>query len=422
LKQHSLTHPTYNPFAVAQQQIDSAAAAIKLDAATHAFLREPQHELAVTFPVKMDDGTAQVFRGFRIQYNTARGPAKGGLRWHPHETVNTVRALACWMTWKTAAVDLPLGGGKGGVVCDPKLLSESEKERVARGFVRAIGHNIDPWLDVPAPDVGTNAQIMTWMMDEYETMVHRRFPGVITGKPVGMGGSLGRNEATARGGWFVAREAANAFSIPLKGKTMAIQGFGNAGMFAAKIGEEMFGMKLVAVSGSKGAVRCPKGIDVNALCEYYEKHKTAVGFPGTEEIPLDDVLTQECDLLIPAALEGVITDKNADQVKTKMILELANGPTTPGADAILFKRGICVLPDFLANAGGVTVSYFEQVQNCYNYYWDADTVRSSLDKKMTQACKEIFERAIHEKTQVRDAAYCVSIARVAHACKLRGWV
>jgi glutamate dehydrogenase (NAD(P)+) len=417
-----MTQPGYNPFAVAQQQLDGAAAALKLDSATHAFLREPQHELAVTFPVKMDNGSTQVFRGFRIQYNTARGPAKGGIRWHPHETVNTVRALACWMTWKTAAVDLPLGGGKGGVVCDPKLLSDSEKERIARGYVRAVGYNIDPWLDVPAPDVGSNAQIMTWMMDEYETMVHRRLPGVITGKIVGMGGSVGRNEATARGGWFVAREAANAFNIPLKGKTMVIQGFGNAGMHAARIGEEMFGMKLVGVSGSKGAVRCPKGIDIKAMCEYYEKHKTAVGFPGTDEIPLDDLLLEECDLLIPAALEGVITKKNADKIKTKMILELANGPTTPEADEILFKRGITVLPDFLANAGGVTVSYFEQVQNCYNYYWDAETVRSSLDKKMTQACKEIFERALREKVHVRDAAYCVSIARVARACKLRGWV
>jgi len=417
-----MTQHGYNPFAVAQQQIDHAAAALKLDAATHAFLREPQHELAVTFPVKMDNGTTQVFRGFRIQYNTARGPAKGGLRWHPDETVDTVRALACWMTWKTAAVDLPLGGGKGGVVCDPKKLSDKEKEGVARGFARAIGHNIDPWLDVPAPDVGTTPQIMTWMMDEYETMTHRRLPGIITGKPVGMGGSIGRNEATARGGWFVAREAANAYNIPLKGKTMVIQGFGNAGMYAAKIGEEMFGMKLVGVSGSKGAVKCPKGMDIAKLCDYYEKNKTAVGFPGSEEIAPDDLLLQECDLLIPAALEGVITDKNADKIKTKMILELANGPTTPEADKILFKKGICVLPDFLANAGGVTVSYFEQVQNCYNYYWDAETVRSSLDKKMTQACKEIFERSLNEKVQVRDAAYCVSIARVAQACKLRGWV
>ena len=417
-----MAQPGYNPFAVAQQQIDNAAAIMKLDAATHALLREPQHELAVTFPVRMDDNTTQVFRGFRIQYNTARGPAKGGIRWHPDETVDTVRALACWMTWKTAAVDLPLGGGKGGVVCDPKVLSEREKEGVARGYARAVGHNIDPWLDVPAPDVGSNAQIMTWMMDEYETMVHRRLPGVITGKPVGMGGSIGRNEATARGGWFVAREAANAFNLPLQGKTMVIQGFGNAGMFAAKIGEEMFGMKLVGVGGSKGAVRCPQGIDIAAMCEYYEKNKTAIGFPGTEEIASDDLLSVECDLLIPAALEGVITEKNADSIKTKMILELANGPTTPEADEILFKRGICVLPDFLANAGGVTVSYFEQVQNCYNYYWDAATVRSSLDAKMTQACKEIFDRALREKVQVRDAAYCVSIARVAHACKLRGWV
>lgn len=417
-----MTQTDYNPFAVAQQQIDKAAADLNLEPAVHAFLREPQHELAVTFPVKMDNGSTQIFRGFRVQYNTARGPAKGGIRWHHGETIDTVRALACWMTWKTAAVDLPLGGGKGGVICDPKSLSDSEKEKVARGYVRAVGYNIDPWQDVPAPDVGTTPQIMTWMLDEYETMTHRRLPGVITGKPVGMGGSLGRGDATARGGWFVAREASKAFNVPLQGKTMAIQGFGNAGMHAAKIGEEMFGMKLVAVSGSKGAVRSPQGMDIQSMCEYYEKNKTPVGFPGSEEIAPDDLLTQECDLLIPAALEGVITEKNADKIKTKMILELANGPTSPVADEILFKRGIHVLPDFLANAGGVTVSYFEQVQNCYNYYWDAQTVRTSLDQKMTQACKEIFERALREKVKVRDAAYCVSVARVAAACKLRGWV
>ena len=417
-----MSHSGYNPFAVAQQQIDTAAAALKLDAATHAFLREPQHELAVTFPVKMDDGTTQVLRGYRIQYNTARGPAKGGIRWHHEETVDTVRALACWMTWKTAAVDLPLGGGKGGVVCNPLKMSEAEKERVARGYVRAIGHNIDPWLDVPAPDVGSNAQIMTWMLDEYETMTHRRLPGVITGKPLGMGGSEGRAEATARGGWYVAREAAKAFNVPLQGKTMAIQGFGNVGSFAASIGEEMFGMKLVAISDVAGAIRNPNGINIKALFEHYEKNKTLAGCPDTEEIPRDELLFQECDLLIPAALEGVITEKNVGNVKTKMILELANGPTTPEADNILAGRNIVVLPDFLANAGGVTVSYFEQVQNCYNYYWDLETVRSSLDKKMTQACKDIFERTLREKSTVRDAAYCVSVARVAAACKLRGWV
>ena len=417
-----MTQPGYNPFAVAQQQIDTAAAALKLDVATHAFLREPQHELAVSFPVKMDSGATQVFRGFRIQYNTARGPAKGGIRWHPDETVDTVRALACWMTWKTAAVDLPLGGGKGGVVCDPRTLSESEKERVARGYARAIGHNIDPWLDVPAPDVGTTPQMMAWMMDEYETMTHRRLPGVITGKPLGLGGSLGRAEATGRGGCYVAREAAKAFNIPLKGKTMAIQGFGNVGMYTAILGTELLGTTLTAVSMVDGALVNPKGIDVQALVAYNDQKGTIVGFPGAQPLPLDELLTQECDLLIPAALEGVITEKNAGQIKAKMVLELANGPTTPEADKILFDKGIYVIPDFLANAGGVTVSYFEQVQNCYNYYWDLETVRSSLDTKMTQACKEIFDRALQEKTPVRDAAYCVSIARVAQACKLRGWV
>ena len=416
-----MTPPGYNPFAVAQQQIDTAAAALKLDAATHAFLREPQHELAVTFPVTMDNGTTQVLRGYRIRYNTARGPAKGGIRWHPEETVDTVRALACWMTWKTAALDLPLGGGKGGVVCDPLTMSDSEKERVARGYARAIGHNIDPWLDVPAPDVGTTPQIMAWMLDEYETMTNRRLPGVITGKPLGMGGSAGRSEATARGGWFVVREAAKAFDMPLHGKTMAIQGFGNVGSFAAQLGEEMFGMKLVAISDVHGAIRCPGGMDIKAMFEHFGKHKTLVGTPGTEEIPRDELLVQECDLLIPAALEGVITEKNVGHIKAKMILELANGPTTPEADKVLAERNVVLLPDFLANAGGVTVSYFEQVQNCYNYYWDLDTVRSNLDQKMTQACKEIFERALCEKTSVRDAAYCVSIARVAAACKLRGW-
>lgn len=413
----------YNPFTVAQLQIDKAAQTLGLDSGTHAFLRNPQREIHVSIPVKMDDGTTKVFQGFRVQYSTARGPAKGGIRWHPEETVDTVRALACWMTWKTAVVDIPLGGGKGGIICDPMKLSEGEKERLARGYIRAIGREIGIAKDVPAPDVFTNAQIMAWMLDEFETICQEAHPGVITGKPLALGGSKGRTDSTGRGGCIIAREAAKAYGISLKGKSMVVQGFGNVGMYASLLGEELLGTKLTAVSMVDGAIQNPDGINVKALVEYSEQHKgSVVGFPGAKPIPMDELLTVECDLLVPAALEGAITADIARKIRTKMILELANGPTTPEADTILNERGIIVIPDYLANAGGVTVSYFEQCQNIQNYYWELEEVQTRLDQKMTAAFAAVHKMSVEKKTNLRDAAYLVSIARVAEACKLRGWV
>jgi glutamate dehydrogenase (NAD(P)+) len=411
-----------NPFKIAQKQLDTAAATLGLDEATHQFLRWPQRELQVTFPVRMDDGGVRVFHGYRVQYNGARGPTKGGLRWHPDETIDTVRALSAWMTWKCAVVDLPLGGGKGGVTCNPKELSTAEKERLARAYIRAVGRFLSETRDVPAPDVYTTPEIMAWMMDEYETIVGEHSPGVITGKPIAVGGSAGRGDATARGGVYVVREAAKKLGIDLQGKAMAIQGFGNAGQHAAELGAELLGMKLVAATDSQGGVQNPKGLDVKALVDHKQKTGSLAGFPGSQPVTNEKLLELDVTVLFPAALENAITDRNAAAVKAKIVCELANGPTTPEADVVLDKNGVFVIPDFLANAGGVTVSYFEQVQNAYNYYWGLDLVHSRLDEKMTKAFGDVY--AMHEKHKVnmREAAYLVSVSRVAEACKLRGWV
>lgn len=411
-----------NPFTIAQQQLDVAAEKLGLDPATHELLRWPMQEIKVVLPVKMDDGTTRIFHAFRVQYNTARGPAKGGVRWHPDETLDTVRALAAWMTWKTSVVDIPLGGGKGGIVCNPKELSETEKERLARAYVRAIGRALGVTKDVPAPDVYTTPQIMAWMMDEYETMVGEKHPGVITGKPLPLGGSQGRIDATARGGIYVTREAAKVFGINLQGGTMAVQGFGNAGQHAALLGEEILGLKLVAASDSKGAVYNPSGIKAKALVDYKLKHDTLKGFPEAEEIPREALLELDVTVLFPCALENAITKENAPRVRCRILCELANGPTTPEADEILYDKGVVVLPDFLANAGGVTVSYFEQVQNAYNFYWELRDVHQRLDDKMTNAFRGVYEMSRREKVNMRQAAYLVAVARVAEACKLRGWV
>ena len=411
-----------NPFKIAQKQLDTAAATLGLDEATHQLLRWPQRELQVTIPVRMDDGTTKIFHGYRVHYNGARGPTKGGLRWHPDETIDTVRALSAWMTWKTAVVDLPLGGAKGGVTCNPKELSVGEKERLARAYVRAVGRFLSERGDVPAPDVYTTPDIMAWMMDEYETIIGEHSPGVITGKPLSLGGSAGRGDATARGGIYVVREAAARLGMDLKGKTMAIQGFGNAGQHAATLGAGLLGMKVVAASDSQGGVQNPAGFDVKALVEYKQKKGSLQGFPGATAISNEKLLELDVAVLFPAALENVITDVNASRIAAKIICELANGPTTPEADAVLYKKGVFVIPDFLANAGGVTVSYFEQVQNAYNFYWNLDLVYSRLDEKMTKAFQDVY--AMHERHTVnmREAAYLVSVARVAEACKQRGWV
>ena len=412
----------YNPFTVAQQQIDKAAATLGLDSGTRELLRIPQREIHVSIPVKMDNGTTKVFQGFRVQYNTARGPAKGGIRWHPEETIDTVRALAAWMTWKTSVVDIPLGGGKGGVICDPKSLSNGEKERLARGYIRAISREIGITKDVPAPDVYTTPQIMAWMMDEYEAILGEAHPGVITGKPIPLGGSQGRGDATARGGIYITREAAKAYGIKLEGQPMVVQGFGNAGQFAATLGEELLGLKLIAACDSKGGVYNKDGLNIRDLIEYKKQKGALAGFPGAKDVTNEEVLQTECTVLFPSALENSINEKNADKIRCKISCELANGPTTPEGDAILDKKGIIVLPDYLANAGGVTVSYFEQCQNAQNYYWDIEEVHQRLDRKMTAAFAAVYEMSKNKKTNLRDAAYLVSIARVAEACKLRGWV
>jgi glutamate dehydrogenase (NAD(P)+) len=422
MQRSPLMKDALNPFNIAQQQLDDAAQRLGLDPAMHELLRWPMHELKVILPVKMDDGSTKIFHAFRVAYNTARGPAKGGIRWHPDETIDTVRALAAWMTWKTSVVDIPLGGGKGGVICNPKALSETEKERLARAYIRAIGRTLGVTKDVPAPDVYTNPQIMAWMMDEYETIMGEKHPGVITGKPLPIGGSQGRGDATARGGIYVTREAANVHSIDLKGKTMAVQGFGNAGQYAALLGEEILGLKLVAASDSKGGVYNPNGIVARDLVDFKLNTGTLKGFSDADEITNNELLELEVAVLFPSALENVITKENADSIRCKILCELANGPTTPNADDILYNKGVIVLPDFLANAGGVTVSYFEQVQNTYNYYWHLGEVHRRLDEKMTRAFRGVHDMHLREKINMRQAAYLVSVARVAEACRLRGWV
>ncbi|MGC8701011.1 MAG: Glu/Leu/Phe/Val family dehydrogenase, partial [Thermoplasmata archaeon] len=361
-----------NPFKIAQEQLDKAAKIMNLDPTVHQFLREPMRILEVTIPVKMDDGSVKIFKGFRVQYNDARGPTKGGIRYHPQETLDTVKALSAWMTWKTAVVDLPYGGAKGGVICDPKSMSEAELERLSRGYIRAIGRFIGPEKDIPAPDVYTTPQMMAWMMDEYSKIVGYNAPGVITGKPVEVGGSLGRGDATAKGGLYVLREAAKKIKLDLSKATVAIQGFGNAGQFAHKLVTEMFGSKVVAVSDTKGGIYCKDGLDFKKVLDHKEKTGSVTNLPGTKNITNEELLELDVDVLIPAAIENQITGNNADKIKAKIVLELANGPTTPEADVILYKKGILDIPDFLANAGGVTVSYFEWVQNINGYYWTAE--------------------------------------------------
>jgi len=414
--------PELNPFKIAQAQLDVAAARLGLDPATHELLRWPQLEFKFTLPVEMDDGKIRVFHGYRVQYNSARGPTKGGLRWHPEQNLDTVRALAAWMTWKTAVVDIPLGGSKGAIICNPKEMSEREKQRLARAYMRVVARILSEAKDVPAPDVYTTPQIMAWMMDEYEVLVGEHQPGVITGKPIPLGGSEGRGDAAARGGIYALREAAKVLGIDLQGKTMAIQGFGNAGQFAALLGQEILGLKLLAASDSRGGIYNPKGLNSRQVVDYKLKKGNFQGFPGADAITNEELLETDVTVLFPSALENVITAANAPRLKCRICCELANGPTTPEADEILHSNNVAVLPDFLANAGGVTVSYFEQVQNAYNFYWPLEEVHKRLDEKMSRAFHGVYQMGQREKVNLRQAAYLVSVARVAEACKLRGWV
>ena len=411
-----------NPFVMAQRQLDQCAKILNLDPGIQAMLRVPVRELHVSLPVRMDDGEVKVFQGFRVQYNDANGPTKGGIRFHPDETIDTVKALAAWMTWKCSLVDLPLGGGKGGVICNPKEMSQGELERLSRAYIDQVWRIIGPEKDIPAPDVYTNPQIMAWMMDEYSKLCGKNQFGVITGKPLALGGSAGRGDATARGGLYTVREAAKVLGLDLAKATIAVQGYGNAGYYAACLAQSMFGSRIVAVSDSKGGICCDSGFDPVAVGEHKAQTSSVCSFPETDAISNEALLEMDVDILFPSALENVITEANAPKIKAKIIAELANGPTTPEADEILHKNGVHVIPDFLCNAGGVTVSYFEMVQNFYMYYWDEEEVHKRLEKKMTAAYHKVYETSKKYNINMRQAAYVVAVERVVEAMKLRGWV
>lgn len=411
-----------NPFKIAQSQLDAAAKKMRLPKPMHEYLREPQRFLQVRIPVKMDNGVTRTFTGFRCQYNDARGPTKGGIRFHPDETEDTVKALAAWMTWKTSVVDIPLGGGKGGVICDPKSMSVGELERLSRGWVRAVHQIVGPEKDIPAPDVYTTPQIMAWMTDELSVIRGYNTPGFITGKPIPLGGSAGRGDATARGGMYCLREAAARLGVDLNTATVAIQGFGNAGQHAHRLVEELFGATVVAISDSRGGIHRPSGISFKEALAEKAASGTVQGLPDTQNITNEALLKLDVDILIPAGIENAITSRNAQHIKPKIILELANGPTTPEADRILHANGVHVIPDFLANAGGVTVSYFEWVQNTYGYYWKEEKVHRELDEKMVAAYDAVWNRHRRSRCDMRMAAYMVAVARVAEAVQLRGVV
>lgn len=423
----------YNPFEMAQTQFDRVADLLDLDKGTRDLLRWPLREYHVSIPVRMDDGSVQVFRGFRVQHNDARGPGKGGIRFHPQETIDTVRALATWMTWKCAVVDIPLGGSKGGVICDPHNLSLREQEQICRGWVRQLSKDLGPLADVPAPDVMTSAQHMLWMLDEYETILRAKFPGFITGKPVGMGGSLGRTEATGYGVIFTVREALKEIRVPPADTTASIQGFGNVGQFATELYNRIGG-KVTCVScwdqkdQTSYAFSKASGVKLEELRGVTDPFggidKEKANGLGYEVLPGDAWLEQEVDILIPSALENQITAENVGRIskKVRIIAEGANGPTTPEADEVISDRGIFMIPDFLANAGGVTCSYFEQVQSNQNYFWEKDEVLAKLDTKMTSAFIAVSELAKQRDLYMRDAAYVIAVSRVAQACRDRGWV
>jgi len=413
---------SYNSFQVQQQQVLEASNLLKLDRATIDLLLWPQRELKFTFPVALANGEKKMFHGYRIQHNYARGPAKGGIRFHPDETADTIRALAGWMTWKTAVVDLPLGGGKGGVVCDPRTMSERDLESLARGYIRAVARHIGIDKDIPAPDVYTNPQTMAWMMDEFETIHGVHQPGVLTDKPQQIGGTEGRRDATARGGVITVREACKVLGVDPKG-TYAIQGFGNAGQRAALLHQELLGGgTLVAVSDSSGGLYNEKGLDPKELVMHKLKSGSVKGFKGAKEVERDSILELDVQVLYPAALENAINETNAANIKAKILCELANGPTTPEADLILHKSGVHVIPDILASAGGVIVSYFEMVQDLSSFFWDEAEVHRRLDDKITKAYYSIQEATREKKVHPRLGAMVVGVARVAEACKLRGWV
>jgi glutamate dehydrogenase len=425
---------TTNAFEMAQRQFDHVAGLLRLDPQVSEILRWPMREYHFRIPVRMDDGSMRVFQGFRVQHNDARGPNKGGIRFHPAETVDTVRALATWMTWKCAVADIPLGGGKGGVIVDPATLSASEKERLCRGYIDVMWRNLGPRADVPAPDVGTTPQMMGWMMDEYSKLVGAYTPGVITGKPLGGGGSLGRTEATGYGAIFTVREAMKHLNLDPTTSVAAIQGFGNVAQYAAIGFTEMLGGKVICVSYWDREDRCSytvskdDGIDPHYLMSITDQYgsidKAKASANGYKIEDGGEWIKKEADILIPAALEGQINAETVGLIhsRVKLIAEGANGPTTPEADEVLNAHGVYMIPDFLCNAGGVTVSYFESVQNDMNYYWTKDEVLTRLDTKMTIAFNSVLDLAVRQKVYMRDAAYMVAIDRVVKAMQLRGWI
>jgi glutamate dehydrogenase len=422
-----------NPFEMAQAQFDKVAAILELDPATRELLRWPMREYTFAIPVRMDDGHFRIFRGFRVQHNDARGPSKGGIRFHPQETLDTVRALATWMTWKCAVLDVPLGGGKGGVVCDPHHLSQREQEQICRGWVRQLARNLGPVADVPAPDVMTSGQHMLWMLDEFEAIHGGHYPGFITGKPVGMGGSEGRTEATGYGVVFTIREALKQLGLDVRQTRASVQGFGNVAQHAIRLYTQIGGSVTCVASWDDTdqaaySFRRAEGIDVEQLVSISDRFggidRGKAKELGYDVLPGDAWLEQPVDILIPAAIENQIRADNAPRIhpKVKLVAEGANGPSTPEADGVLREKGIFLIPDFLANAGGVTCSYFEQVQSNMNYFWPKDEVLSRLDVKMTAAFHAVSDLSRRRKILMRDAAYVIAINRVAQACRDRGWV
>ncbi len=408
-----------NPYRISRLQFDLAADQLELDSSLREVLRTPKRVMEVSIPTRMDDGHVHVFTGYRVQHNIARGPAKGGIRYHPNVTLDEVKALAAWMTWKTATVNIPFGGGKGGIICDPKKMSPNELEHMTRRYVSEILPIIGPDRDIPAPDVYTDAQTMAWIMDTYSMTRGYSSLGVVTGKPLSLGGSEGRTEATARGCLFVVEQACRVKRIPLNGATVVIQGFGNAGSIAARLFAEKKA-KIIAVSDSQGGIYNPRGITPLKALQHKQRTGTVVGTPGTSMISNEELLTLKCHILIPAALENVISLKNAGQVQARIIAEAANGPTTPGADEVLARKGVFLLPDILANAGGVTVSYFEWVQDLQCFFWRENEVNAKLEFVMKRAFNDVYEASKKHRTHMRTAAYILAVKRVADATRVRG--
>src|SRR6266700_2867510 len=408
-----------NPYHMAVQQFELAADKLNLSEDMREILRQPKRELTVNFPVRLDSGRIKTFTGYRVQHNVNRGPAKGGIRYSPEVTLDEVKALAMWMTWKCAVVGIPFGGAKGGVICDPKQMSSAELERLTRRYTNDISIVIGPHSDIPAPDVNTNSQVMAWIMDTYSMHEGFSIPAVVTGKPLSIGGSEGRNDATATGVLFVTRQAAKRLGMPLRGARVSIQGYGNAGAIAARLFHNE-GCKIVAVSDTRGGIYNEAGLDPSAVLRYKQEKGSVIDFPNTLQVGVQDVLEIPCDILIPAATEGVITAANADRVQARIISEAANGPTTPEADDILFRKGALVIPDILANAGGVTVSYFEWVQDIQSFFWGVEEITKKLEMIMNRAFAAVAEKADQYSCDMRLAANMLAISRVAEATQIRG--